>query len=313
MKTPKYTFLIPSFKAEFFTEALESVKKQSYKDFICIVSDDCSPDNLKSIFDEIVGDDSRFVFRCNVENMGSKSLVSHWKLLVDMCETEFFIMASDDDVYAPNFLEEINKLTEKYPKVDLFRGRVKCIDASGKTQVNDCLLPEIQNQVQFFRKYYSNDYLTCEANFCYRTSKFRAKNGYIEFPLAWFTDDATHILMAENGCANTTEILFGFRSTGLNISNQWKDSNCAAKKIEATLLFDEWISDYVSQIKEDAEEPCLKTNAIGVCKEKILKNINIGLKHCCWNDFKELASESSKRFGISRVLLYYNWWLAHKH
>ena len=42
--------------------------------------------------------------------MGGKSLVSHWNLLVDMCDTEYFIMASDDDVYEPEFMKEIDSL-----------------------------------------------------------------------------------------------------------------------------------------------------------------------------------------------------------
>ena len=47
------------------------------------------------------------------------NLVKHWNMLVEMCETEYCIMSSDDDVYSPTFLEEINNLTEKYPDVCL--------------------------------------------------------------------------------------------------------------------------------------------------------------------------------------------------
>ena len=55
--------------------------------------------------------------------MGGKSLVSHWNLLVDLCDTEYLIMASDDDVYEPTFLEEIDKLVQKYPNVDILRAK----------------------------------------------------------------------------------------------------------------------------------------------------------------------------------------------
>ncbi len=47
------------------------------------------------------------------------NLVKHWNMLVEMCETDYCIMSSDDDVYSPTFLEEINNLTEKYPDVCL--------------------------------------------------------------------------------------------------------------------------------------------------------------------------------------------------
>ena len=137
---PRYTFLLPAFKAAYFREALESIKNQTYRDFKVIVSDDCSPEGeqLHQIYEAVVMNDNpnnreqhtsscqklselslipdaRFTFRRNAENMGSKSLVSHWNLLVDLCDTDYLIMASDDDIYEPTFLEEINALVEKYP------------------------------------------------------------------------------------------------------------------------------------------------------------------------------------------------------
>ena len=127
----KYTFLLPAYKPNFLEEALVSIKEQTYADFKVIVSDDCSPHDLKSIFEKTCGDDPRFVFRRNEKNMGGKSLVSHWNLLVDMCDTEYFVMASDDDVYEPTFLEGVDKLTQKYPKVDLIRARCKKINEKG--------------------------------------------------------------------------------------------------------------------------------------------------------------------------------------
>ena len=104
MISTKYTFLLPAYKVTFFEKALFSIKNQTFKNFKVIVSDDCSPENLRSVYDRVVGDDTRFVYRRNEVNIGSKSLVSHWNLLVDMCDTEFLIMASDDDVYDLNFL-----------------------------------------------------------------------------------------------------------------------------------------------------------------------------------------------------------------
>ena len=124
----KYTFLVPSYKASFLEEALLSIKNQTFKDFKVLISDDCSPEPLKPIYDKVCGGDSRFTFRRNKENMGGKSLVSHWNLLVDMCDTEYLIMASDDDVYEPNFLEKIDDLVIKYPQVDILRARARRVE-----------------------------------------------------------------------------------------------------------------------------------------------------------------------------------------
>ena len=70
MEEVKYTFLLPAYKPNFLEEALVSIKEQTYTDFKVIVSDDCSPHDLKSIFEKTCGDDPRFVFRRNEKNMG---------------------------------------------------------------------------------------------------------------------------------------------------------------------------------------------------------------------------------------------------
>ena len=75
MNQTKYTFLLPAYKPDFFEEALRSIKEQTFSDCKVLVSDDCSPHDLKSIFDKVCGDDERFAYRRNEENMGGKSLV----------------------------------------------------------------------------------------------------------------------------------------------------------------------------------------------------------------------------------------------
>lgn len=50
----KYTFLLPAYKPDFFEVALRSIKSQTYSDFKVLVSDDCSPHDLKSIYKRCV-------------------------------------------------------------------------------------------------------------------------------------------------------------------------------------------------------------------------------------------------------------------
>lgn len=305
IKNVKYTFLLPAYKAAFFAEALDSIKKQSYYNFKVIVSDDFSPENLKKIYDSIVGSDSRFVYRRNDVNMGGKSLVSHWNLLVDLCDTEFFIMASDDDVYEPAYLEEIDKLTQKYPDVNLFRGRVKKIDESGLLLIDDILYPELLDQAHFFSQIFSGNYISCEANFCYRTQPFKENAKYVDFPAAWFSDDATHILMSTNGCANTMNIVFGFRSSSINISNSMYNSVEAEKKVLASLYFYKWITDYKNQI-ENGLEKMLVSFALNNCRRKIVRNIENNIQMCGWRAFWRLYPKC-KKISLSMPVIFYTW------
>lgn len=220
MQTIKYTFLLPSYKALFFEEALQSIKNQTYRDFKVIVSDDCSPEDLKSIYDKVCGDDPRFTFRRNDENMGSKSLVSHWNLLVDICDTEWFIMAGDDDVYERAFLEEMDKLQVKYPNVDLLHARVNLIDKNGDVVRMDALYEEYVGQIAFISQFNYYRHIECIGNHIFRRMSVNKINGFPDFPLAWSADTYATALLSKNGVANSYKILFRFRSSGINISTK---------------------------------------------------------------------------------------------
>ena len=240
MNQTKYTFLLPAYKPDFFEEALRSIKEQTYSDFKVLVSDDCSPHDLKSIFDKVCGDDERFAYRRNEENMGSKSLVSHWNLLVDLCDTEYLILASDDDVYEPTFLEEVDKLARKYPEVDLIRARVKAINDKDEMIEKDAIYEEYVDGLEFLKQKHFNNALRCIANYVFRTSELKKNGGFIEFPLAWYSDDATVMAISEHGAANTKDMLFNFRNSIISISSRILNSTDAYKKALATILFQQW-------------------------------------------------------------------------
>lgn len=309
---PKYTFLLPAYKALYLEKALLSIKNQNYKDFNVIVSDDCSPEDLKSIYERAVGDDSRFVYRRNDVNMGGKSLVSHWNLLVDLCNTDFFIMASDDDMYDPTYLEEIDRLVIKYSNVDLFRGRAKIIYENDELQLNDQIYSEIMDQAHFFYVCFSNSFISCEPNYCYRTKVVKAKGKYVDFPSAWFSDDATHLLMAENGCATTRNVVFGFRNSSISISKTWMKSDDARKKVEASLAFNRWIDSYYPSIKQN-EERALLGIAYGKCKSKIKTNIENNIQFCDFASFKTLVKRAQRELLMSFPVLLYNWIRTKRH
>lgn len=267
----KYTFLLPAFKPDFLEVALRSIKDQTYSDFKVLVSDDCSPHDLKSIYNKVCGDDERFCYRRNEVNMGSKSLVSHWNLLVDMCDTEYFILASDDDVYEPTFLEEVDKLAVKYPEVDLIRARVRLINEKGETLAKDAMYEEKVDELGFWCQKHFNNAIRCIANYIFRTNVLRGKGGFVEFPLAWHSDDATVLMMSGNGVANTQKMLFYFRNSTVNISCRKNKSKDFYLKAKASMLYEKWFHVNYSVLKE--------------------KFYNTGIRDC---DFWLIYSEQSK-------------------
>lgn len=246
------TFLLPAFKAKYLAEMLESIKNQTYTDFKVLISDDCSPEPIREVCEPYLAD-PRFIYRRNEENMGSKSLVAHWNLLVDLCDTEYLVMSSDDDVYSPTFLEEMIRLLKKYPKVDLLRARVQTIDTDGKRTNVDSPTDEYESQKEYLYNTVTTIRLQCIANFVCRTSSLKQIGGYQDFPLAMASDVAMMLSLCVNGVANSRAVLFSFRCSGENISIK-SNSEIDRKKLQACNAFIPWFLNYIDRYADTSNK-----------------------------------------------------------
>ena len=250
----KYTFLIPAFKATYLGDMLRSIQKQTYKDFKVIISDDCSPEDIYSICMPYL-DDSRFTYRRNEKNLGQEDLVAHWNLLVNMCDTEYLIMASDDDVYTMTFLEEVDTLVRKYPLVDLIHARANVIEGNGIILKSDTPYNEYVSQLVYISQYEYFNHIECVANNVYRTSALKSIGGFVNFPLAWASDTATNFSLSKNGVSNTKNILFSFRMSGENISSKNNENReVTHKKFEAIMMFEKFFEDLIKTISAQTKE-----------------------------------------------------------
>lgn len=304
MNQTKYTFLLPAYKPNFLAEALESIKEQTYTDFKVIVSDDCSPHDLKSIFEKTCGDDSRFVFRRNEKNMGGKSLVSHWNLLVDICDTEYFIMASDDDVYEPTFMQEIDELVCRYHSVNLFRAKVREIDEHGIEIRQELPTQEYLDPLHFIERMYKTGFISCEANYVYKTKVLKDNNGYVDFPKAWFSDDATHIMMAMAGCCTTQKVAFSYRTSELSISGNRRGKNECIAKLKASYDFFEWMNKFIHQFDTNDE---LVRSIKEEYKAKVVRNVKDFIYGCPFHYFIRYLIVCPRSLNLNRMRMLFHW------
>lgn len=298
----KYTFLLPAYKSAFLDKALQSIMKQTYANFKVLISDDCSPENIRGICEPYL-DDERFQYRRNGSNMGSKSLVLHWNMLVDLCDTEYFIIASDDDFYDISFLERINTLVSRYPELDLFRARTCRINEEDICFDVERISEEFENQISFIDSMFNPNQVHCIGNYVFKKKHLVDMGYFMDFPLGWFSDDATVILCSEKGIANTSEVLFSFRYSNINISG-YKSSDCisAKKKILACCLFYDWIKQY-----NISHETNLYNNYLLL---RIRRDYHQHISYLILNYFKQLDIKSfwhlikwMKRSGFERSFL----------
>jgi glycosyltransferase involved in cell wall biosynthesis len=219
---------------------------QSYENIEIIIVNDASPEDIDSIV-LVYSDDKRIRYYKNDVNLGSTSLVRNWNKCLDFANGEFFVLASDDDLYDENFVAEMVSLSKKYPQSDLFHSRVAHIDKEGDIFNLTPLCPEFESCFDFVWHRICGYRLQYAPDFMCRTKALRLINGFVEFPAAWFSDDATWFLLAkQGGVAYSSKVLFYFRYSGINISS----SGYIEDKIEANNLFKNWLQSFLQGLPD---------------------------------------------------------------
>lgn len=304
MNNCKYTFLLPAYKAGYLKEAISSLLAQTYGEFKIIVSDDNSPEDIRSIVNSF--DDDRIEYRRNENNIGGLKLAEHWNLLLDLCDTEYLIVASDDDVYSDKFLENIDSLTIKYPLVNIFRARTQRINNDDEVTSQEDIFEEYQDRVAALHSMFCGNYIGCVGNYVFRTNALRQAGGFADLPYAWFSDMQTVISMQEKGQANTNQILFSFRLSDINISSSKQDKKVDSFKLKATISFDKWLSEYISLLPSpdgvletnyiEGTLSCFKHRIYGQCGDYSWALPIFKWYHNIYKKLKEHAYFSSKSF-----------------
>ena len=80
--------------------------------------------------------------------------------------------------------------------------------------------------------------------------------GFVNYPLAWFSDDATILKLSDKGIGvYSKETLFTFRYSNENISTAKNNKHALRSKLRATRMFyDEHMEFIMNYVPKDAEE-----------------------------------------------------------
>ena len=258
----RYSFVLPAYKSDYLQDAIESILQQTLNDFELIIVDDASPYNLESIVKQY--NDQRIVFHRNEVNIGGKNLVMNWNKCIEYAKGEYVILASDDDIYSPFFLQQVDARIEEYPYVDIIRSRVNRIDSKGTiTDIEQVYKPYMPFSEFVF--YWSKGVINCIANYVFKKKSLLNTGGFVDMPCAWFSDDITVVNMSINGIATTEDALFYFRTSDKSVS--WTfDKDTIRKKWKANGMFYKWFNDTVipkmKSLPQNSIEILYQKNAI---------------------------------------------------
>lgn len=222
--------------------------KQTNKNIEIIILNDASPYDIDAIVNKF--SDGRIKYLKNKINIGSKDLVSVWNKILELASGELFVLFSDDDIYEPNFIEEIVSVADKNQNANVFRTLVKIIDE------NNCEINRTAN-VPIFEN--AHDYLVNRIKgkrqhyipeVVFRTEKLKA-TGFISFPLAWYSDEATCFIQALNGGIVTIDkYLVNWRYSNSNISAVGN----IFKRIQAGVDYQKWLQKKIINIWDDSNQ-----------------------------------------------------------
>ena len=232
----KYSFVLPAYKARFFREALDSILAQTYTDFELIIVNDASPEDLDSIVKSY--DDPRIRYYVNEENIGGKDLVAQWNHCLEYAQGEYVILASDDDVYFPQYLEKMDALVQKYPDVNVFRPRVQTVDKHGGVLSTSGSCEEKINAIEYLFLLRTFVIGSGMAFYIFRKKELLSIGGFVNFSFAWGSDEATVMSVVHSGMGVCDEVLFSFRLSGENISSRYDYSTFVGKLKAYISLYD---------------------------------------------------------------------------
>ena len=297
-----FSVVIPAYKSLFLKKCIASILAQTYKEFELVVVNDASPENLDDIINGFA--DSRIRYYKNEKNCGAIDVVDNWNKCLGYAKGEYLICMGDDDMLAPNALEEYVGLISRYPNVDLFHSRVKQIDENDDFIKLTDARPEWESVLSMMwhrmahRQQYIGDYL-------FRTETLKSVGGFFKLPYAWASDDITsYLVAAEHGCVHTNCPTFYYRINRQTITQ----SGNAEIKMKALIETDLWYKDFATEYQPESNEDFLLKTMIlkGLRKYSLQqksKLISGDMSKSFWNIFKFFLRR--KKYEISIPLLAY--------
>lgn len=214
--------IIPAYKGRFLEAALDSLARQSCKDFSVYVGDDCSPEDIRGTVSKhaAVMD---IVYRRFEHNLGGTDLAAHWERCIEMSSEPYILLFSDDDILPYDAVERFRKVLKKYPEGDFFRMQLALVDEDGSMlRCNPPLAEGRTDAAVMLRDKLSGRISSATCEHIFSKALYRKCGGFVHFPHAWCSDDATWFRMAKlsGGAISIPGLPALWRNvSGNNISN----------------------------------------------------------------------------------------------
>ena len=162
----KISVIVPCYnQGKYVKDTINSLKNQTYKDFVCVLVNDGSTDDTEEVILNETEGDGRFVYYKN-ENHG---LPWTRNFAISKTNSEYILPLDSDDIIAPSYIENAVKYLDEHPDTAIFYGRAKLFWNDGRS--TSWNLPAFN--YKFLLK---NNHIYC--SFVYRRKDYERSGGY---------------------------------------------------------------------------------------------------------------------------------------
>lgn len=259
--------VIPAYKEIYFEKALESLAKQSNKNFKVYIGDDCSPHNLLKIVTSY-NDRLNIYYERFADNTGAKNLVKQWDRCVALTKGEKWLwLFSDDDLADHNCVENFYASIEG-SKFDVFRFNTIIIDKYDAVKEVMPQGPEEESSVEMAYNLLLGKRGNSMPDHIFSKEVYDKNKGFVFTEYAQGADWATSILFSkEKGIKIISGAFIYWRCSGVNISSiASKNRNLM---MNGHIQFVDWILQHFN---------FLKTSSNKISYNMILSATTINLK-----------------------------------
>lgn len=191
--------VIPAYKVDYIDETLASVAAQTCRNFTVYVCNDAGSRDIGTIVSRY-SDAVDIVYRRYDDNIGGRDLVEAWNRALSMMADEpFFMLFSDDDVMEPTCIARFYDELSAHPDHDVYHFNISIIDSQSRVIISREGFPTVLSALDFYIKNNIRGEIDVRMpEFIFRTSAFHNAGGFVSFPLAMHTDNATVMSVADS-------------------------------------------------------------------------------------------------------------------
>jgi len=265
--------IIPAYKGSFLKQALESISAQTNKDFAVYIGNDDSPEDLETIIKEFEKD-LPIQYQKFEKNIGKESLIKSWERCVALSHNESWIwLFADDDEMSSECVEAFYKMNPRTENVYRFNMTMK---VDQEKLLESTKYPASEQPREFLASRLAYRYDSAMSNVIFSRNSYEKFGGFVEFPLAWGSDDASILEFARFGLIVTIPAgNVSWRQSDQNISANMTNDMLIAK-FHAREQYLKWILSQKKSFFTDEKE------AFSTLQPWIFHGYEVELKQAPW-------------------------------